>query len=129
MRVLLIAAGGAAGTLLRYGFSVWLAAPGKPFPLHTLLVNAIGCLILSLIAGLTLKGLALSADVRLALSVGFCGGLTTYSSVNHEVLALFEEGRAPLALLYALATIVVCGLMGLLGFFGGRGLMALLQGG
>lgn len=127
MRVLLIAVGGAAGTLLRYGFSVWLAAPGRPFPVPTLLVNAIGCFALSLIAGLTLKGLALSADVRLALSVGFCGGLTTYSSVNHEVLALVEEGRVPIALLYALATVVVCGLMGVLGFFGGRGLMTLVQ--
>lgn len=128
MRVLLIAAGGAAGTLLRYGFSVWLGAPGRPFPLPTLVVNALGCLVLSMIAGLTLKGLALSDDVRLALSVGFCGGLTTYSSVNQEVIALFEEGRAPLALLYALATVVVCGLAGALGFWGGRGLMALAQG-
>lgn len=129
MRVLLIAVGGAAGTLLRYGFSVWLAAPGRPFPVPTLLVNAIGCFVLSLIAGLTLKGLALSADLRLALSVGFCGGLTTYSSVNHEVLALVEEGRVPIALLYALATVVVCGLMGVLGLWGGRSLMALLHGG
>ncbi|MBI1949612.1 MAG: fluoride efflux transporter CrcB [Deltaproteobacteria bacterium] len=127
MRVLLIAVGGAAGTLLRYGFSVWLTAPGRPFPMPTLLANAIGCFVLSLIAGLTLKGLALSADVRLALSVGFCGGLTTYSSVNHEVLALVEEGRVPIALLYALVTVVVCGLMGVLGFFGGRGLMTLVQ--
>lgn len=129
MRILLIAVGGAAGTLLRYGFSVWLAAPGRPFPVYTLLANAIGCLIVSAIAGLTLKGLALSADVRLALSVGFCGGLTTYSSVNHEVLALVEEGRLPMALLYALVTVVVCGLLGVLGLFGGRWLMTLLQGG
>lgn len=128
MRVLLIAAGGAAGTLLRYGFSVWLAAPGRPFPVPTLVVNALGCFVLSLIAGLTLKGLALPADVRLALSVGFCGGLTTYSSVNHEVIALVEEGRAPVALVYALVTVVVCGVAGVLGFFGGRGVMALAQG-
>ncbi|MCC7075116.1 MAG: CrcB family protein [Deltaproteobacteria bacterium] len=128
MRVLLIAAGGAAGTLLRYGFSVWLAAPGRPFPLPTLVVNALGCFVLSLIAGLTLKGLALPADVRLALSVGFCGGLTTYSSVNHEVIALVEEGRVPVALVYALVTVVVCGVSGVLGFFGGRGVMALVQG-
>lgn len=128
MRVLLIAAGGAAGTLLRYGFSVWLQAPGRPFPVPTLVANAFGCFILSMIAGLTLKGLALSADVRLALSVGFCGGLTTYSSVNQEVIALFEEGKAPLALVYALATVVVCGLTGALGFWGGRGLMSMLQG-
>lgn len=128
MRVMLIAIGGAAGTLLRYGFSVWLSAPGRPFPVNTLLANVIGCFVLSLIAGLTLKGLALSADARLALSVGFCGGLTTYSSVNQEVIALFEEGRAPIALLYALATVVVCGVAGALGFWGGRGVMALVQG-
>ena len=127
MRVLLIAVGGAAGTLIRYGFSVWLTAPGRPLPVHTLLANVIGCFVLSLIAGLTLKGLALSADVRLALSVGFCGGLTTYSSVNHEVIALIEEGKAPLALVYAVLTIVVCALAGVLGFWGGRGLMTLLQ--
>ncbi len=127
MRALLIAVGGATGTLVRYGFSVWLQAPGRPIPVHTLLVNVIGCFVLSLIAGLTLKGLTLSADVRLALSVGFCGGLTTYSSVNQEVIALFEEGRAPLALVYAVATIVVCALAGALGFWGGRGLMTLLQ--
>lgn len=128
MRVLLIAIGGAIGTLLRYGLSVWLSAPGRPFPLPTLLANVVGCFVLSLIAGLTLKGLALSADVRLALSVGFCGGLTTYSSVNQEVIALFEEGRAPIALVYAVMTMVVCGLAGALGFWGGRGVMALVQG-
>ncbi len=128
MRLLLIAVGGAAGTLLRYGVSLWLAAPARPFPVPTLVVNAAGCFILSLIAGLTLKGLALPADARLALSVGFCGGLTTYSSVNHEVLALVEEGRAPVALLYALVTVVVCGVTGVLGLFGGRGVMSLLQG-
>ncbi|MCC7109865.1 MAG: fluoride efflux transporter CrcB [Deltaproteobacteria bacterium] len=127
MRILLIAAGGALGTLLRYGVSVWLSAPARAFPAHTLAVNAIGCFVLSLIAGLTLKGLSLSADVRLALSVGFCGGLTTYSSVNQEVIALFEEGRAPLALLYAALTVIVCGLAGALGFWGGRGLMTLAQ--
>lgn len=127
MRVLLIAAGGALGTVLRYGFSLWLSVPGRAFPLHTLAANVIGCFVLSLIAGLTLKGLSLSADVRLALSVGFCGGLTTYSSVNQEVIALFEEGRAPQALLYAVITVVVCGLAGALGFWGGRGLMGALQ--
>lgn len=127
MRVLLIAAGGAVGTLIRYGFSVWLTAPGRPLPVHTLLANVLGCFVLSMIAGLTLKGLVLSADVRLALSVGFCGGLTTYSSVNHEVLALMEEGRVPLALLYAAVTVLLCGLAGALGFFGGRGLMTLVQ--
>ena len=88
----------------------------------------LGCFVLSLIAGLTLKGLALPADVRLALSVGFCGGLTTYSSVNHEVIALVEEGRVPVALVYALVTVVGCGVSGVLGFFGGRGVMALVQG-
>jgi CrcB protein len=128
MRILLIAAGGAVGTLLRYGCSVWLSAPGRPFPVPTLLVNAVGCFILSMIAGLTLKGLSLPTDVRLALSVGFCGGLTTYSSVNQEVIALFEEGRTHLAFLYAGATILLCGVTGLLGFFGGRGLMGLVQG-
>src|SRR3954468_8317712 len=96
-RFLWICLAGAGGTGLRYLVALWAARRlGSGFPYGTLIVNLAGCF---LIAGLMQAALSLrwSPTVRLVLTVGFLGGLTTYSSFNYETMRLFDEGRAGVA--------------------------------
>ena len=83
---------GAAGAGARYLIALWAAQRfGSTFPYGTLIVNLIGCFS---IAALMHAALALgwSPNLRAALTIGFIGGLTTYSSFNYETMRLFEEG-------------------------------------
>jgi fluoride exporter len=105
--VLLVAAGGAAGTLVRWAVSeVVPAADG--FPLATLAVNVVG----SFVLGLLLERLARRGPEtpsarrrRLGLGTGFCGGLTTWSSFAVEVDRLVSTGSPGTAAGYALVSL------------------------
>jgi CrcB protein len=83
---------GAAGTGARYVVALWAAQRfGSTFPYGTLIVNLTGCFA---IAAVMHAGVALSWSpaVRSAITIGFIGGLTTYSSFNYETTRLLEEG-------------------------------------
>lgn len=99
-KLLLIAGGGAAGSVLRYLVAGWgqrLAAgvlPGFPtFPLGTLLVNVAGCLGIGLLGGLLSGPALLREEYRLALLVGLFGGFTTFSTFGWETLGLAGDGE------------------------------------
>jgi CrcB protein len=116
-RFLWICLGGAAGTGARYLIAVWSAQRlGSAFPYGTLIVNLAGCFV---IAGLMHAALTLgwSPTVRAAITIGFIGGLTTYSSFNYETTRLFEEGAAATAAVNLALTVLggfAAGWLGLL---------------
>lgn len=86
---LFIGAGSFAGGIARYLLSRLIqshAASG--FPWGTLAVNVAGCLAIGLLYGLFERGNLLNAELRLFLTVGFCGGFTTFSTFIHENYAL-----------------------------------------
>ena len=83
----------------------WLPAM---FPLATILVNVVGCFLIGLIYGAVEQGTALSDEARMLLTVGFCGGLTTFSTFTHEWFALVENGNFVIAAIYV-ALSIVCG--------------------
>jgi CrcB protein len=116
-RFLWICLAGALGTGVRYLVSLWAAERfGTLFPFGTLLVNLAGCFVMGFAVYVTLNSTSLSPTLRLAITVGFLGGLTTYSSFNHETTKLFADGALGLALLNFLATTVggfVSGYLGL----------------
>ncbi len=91
--IALIAVGGAAGTLARYGVSLACARAGERlnFPLATLAVNLLGCFLIGLLNGLFLDRLSVRPDVRAALVVGFLGGFTTFSSFGWESFNLLKD--------------------------------------
>ena len=94
---LLIALSGAAGALSRYGLSLWIAALSArqawySFPLATLLINVSGSFALGLVMGLAGRG-ALSAELRLALGVGFLGAFTTFSAFSVDLDTLITRGE------------------------------------
>jgi CrcB protein len=119
-RFLWICLAGAAGTGARYLIALWAAQRlGSAFPYGTLIVNLAGCFAIAAVmhAGLTRSW---PATVRSAITIGFIGGLTTYSSFNYETSRLLEEGSTGAALLNASATIVGAFIAGWLGMLSAR---------
>ena len=103
--LLAIALGGAAGSTLRYLISIWLAKANEAFPLSTFAVNVVGALLLGFLA--RVFNTPDSNPVwRAALTVGFCGGFTTFSTFSAEFVALVQEGRAARAVAYVVASVV-----------------------
>jgi CrcB protein len=106
---LLVAVGGAIGSVLRYGVAVLaIARIGPGFPWGTLSVNVIGCFVIGLVAELAAGGLTgLSPSVRLFLTTGICGGFTTFSSFGLDALQLTRDGSLGLALAYVAGSLVL----------------------
>lgn len=103
MTVLLVIAGGAIGAPTRYLTDVILQSRHRaPFPWGTYVVNMVGSFVLGVIAGA-----APAAWISTLVGTGFCGALTTYSTYSFETVRLLEERRAPVALTYVAASMVV----------------------
>ena len=109
--------GGGIGSLSRYGISILLRMYSMDFPLATLSVNIIGSLILGFAAALFWKEAPLHSTLKLAITVGFCGGLTTFSTFSWETFDLIKQGEYLLAFLYAIVSVLVCLLAISLGAF------------
>jgi CrcB protein len=122
-RLFWICLAGAAGTGARYLLSLWAAQRfGSAFPSGTLIVNLAGCFAIAMVmhAALTLSW---SPTLRSAITIGFIGGLTTYSSFNYETTRLLEEGSPGLATLNITATLAGAFLAGWLGMLCARQLI------
>ena len=108
MIYLLIALGGAAGSLLRYslgGAVQRLSASG--FPVGTLVVNVSGCFIIGVLVR-QFMNMQLSPELRALLIVGFCGGFTTFSTFSAETLGLIEGGEYARAMSYVILSLGLC---------------------
>ena len=100
-QLLLVGLGGFIGSIARYAVSkLNIYMHFLAIPLGTLTVNIVGSFIIGVIVGISQKSEILSADVRLFLMVGICGGFTTFSSFSVENLMLIQNGQVFSALLY-----------------------------
>ena len=104
MNVLMVFVGGGIGSVLRY--FVALAIPSAAFPWATLAVNVVGSLAIGLFGGWSVR-FGWSDAARLALTVGLCGGFTTFSTFSKESLALAESGRWCAFAAYALGSVAI----------------------
>lgn len=117
-RLFWVCVAGALGSGARYLVGVWANARfGPAFPCGTLMVNVAGCLLMGFVMELALHASALSTTARVALTSGFLGGLTTYSSFNHESTRLLLDGSPRTGLLNIAATLGLCFGAGLLGLY------------
>lgn len=108
-----VALGGAFGSVLRYLVAGWTqqALPASTFPLGTLTVNIIGCLVIGLLAAAFESTRVLVAEpLRLAIMVGVLGGFTTFSTFGLETLNLLRSNQ----LLAALVNVTLSVTLGLL---------------
>ena len=97
--MLLVALGGAVGSVARYRLSGYVLhhTIDWRFPAGTFAVNVIGCLVAGVLAGLAAKHDMLSADARLLLFTGLLGGFTTFSAFGLETMLLLKRGEVVVA--------------------------------
>ena len=98
--------GGAVGTLARAGFETLAAPDPGRWPWPTFIVNIVGAFLLGYFVTRLLERLPTSSYRRPLLGTGLCGGLTTFSTMQVELLNMLDAGHAGLALGYAAASIV-----------------------
>ena len=120
-RVILVALGGALGSVTRY-LTALLAARwlGTDFPWGTLAVNVVGAFLIGVIHELGSEGLRMSPEARLFLATGVMGGLTTYSAFSYETARLMEGQAWVTAGIYVVATTTACVALCFLGFAAAR---------
>ena len=94
-QLLLVATGGAIGSVARWRVSGWVLhqAVDWRFPIGTFVVNVLGCLIVGVLAGLAIKEDFFSTDQRLLLFTGVMGGFTTFSAFGLETFYLLRRGE------------------------------------
>lgn len=106
--IFIIGIGGFIGTIARY-LSQQLIYKFYPatFPFGTLSVNLLGCLLIGIFFAMGEKENLLSAEWRMFLTTGFCGGFTTFSAFSYESVQLLNEGEYSYVMLYALASVII----------------------
>jgi CrcB protein len=124
-RLIWLALGGAAGTVARYGVTLWSQQRlGADFPYGTLAVNLAGSFLLGAVMEVGATTELLSPTARLALGIGVMGGFTTYSSFSYETFRFFQNDAWVAGIVNALATFLGCLLATALGVVVTRRLVA-----
>lgn len=116
-----VALGSAAGGMARYALGMAVQSRvGIGFPAGTLVVNITASLLLGFLLQYTVASTAISPQVRVLLTSGFCGGYSTFSSFTAETVKLLETGLIGRAAIYVVASLV----LGIVGIVSGGALAA-----
>jgi CrcB protein len=107
--IFLIALFGALGCLSRYVLSGWVYKIfGGVFPSGTLAVNIVGAFCIGLIMEFSMRSALVSPSLRIGLTIGFLGGLTTFSTFSYETFRLLEDGELLIAAGNILVSVLAC---------------------
>lgn len=106
--ILLVAIGGAIGSVARYLVGLGMTRMmGMSFPWGTLTVNIVGSFAIGILTELVARRFNASAELRLLIVVGFLGGFTTFSSFSLDTMALVERGATLHAFAYVGGSLVL----------------------
>ncbi len=106
--LIIVFAGSGIGGVVRYSMQSWLSRIYPfSFPFGTFTVNLIGCLLIGLFYALSEKGNLLTPEWRIALTTGFCGGFTTFSTFAYENMNLLRTGDYLYFGLYTAGSVVL----------------------
>lgn len=90
--LMIVGIGGFIGTVARFLISRYFQVNvSSMFPWATFIVNIVGCLLIGVIYGISEKGDFLSPEARLFLTVGICGGFTTFSTLSNDAFLLLRQ--------------------------------------
>ena len=100
---------GAMGCLARYFLSGWVYGIfGRFFPYGTFVVNILGAFLIGLIMEIGLRSTLIPPTLRVGLTIGFLGGLTTFSTFSYETFRLLEDGEFLIATTNVMLSVLVC---------------------
>lgn len=121
MVFVLIALGGAAGSVTRYAVDTWVSErAASAFPWGTFVVNLSGSFLLGVLFALAIERDALPAVIRPPLMIGFLGAYTTFSTLTLETWRLVEGGAGVLALVNLAGSVALGVVAVVLGLAAGR---------
>lgn len=125
----MIALGSALGGVSRYLLGGYVQRwAGSSFPLATLLINITGSFLLGFLYRYGADSTVMSPDVRAMLTIGFCGGFTTFSTFSYETVRLVENGEFMRALTYIGLSVLLSVAAAMLGIAAGQGFTHLRRG-
>jgi CrcB protein len=105
---LLVGAGGAIGSMARYGIAYAMSKGTPETHIATFLINIVGSLLIGLLFGMASRQQLMAGGAGwLFLASGLCGGFTTFSTFALENVSLMQKGQSVAALTYTLASVVV----------------------
>ena len=104
---LIVFLGGGLGSILRYLINLLIKNPEGQFPINTFLVNMIGSFLIGFIFGYLNENNYLNNNVILFLIIGFCGGLTTFSSFTYDSFELISFGKIFFLIIYNFFSILI----------------------
>ena len=120
--LVIVGIGGFIGTVLRFLTSLYFQANSMShFPWATFTVNIAGSFLIGLFYGISEKGNLMPSDVRLFLTVGLCGGFTTFSSISNDAFIMLQGREWMRFSLYTTMSF----LFGLIAIYMGRTLIKL----
>ena len=91
--IAVVGAGSFIGGAARYLVSLMMKGASKGFPWATLIVNLVGCFLIGLLWGLFSRTASEGNNWALFLTVGLCGGFTTFSTFSKEALIMLQSGN------------------------------------
>lgn len=116
-----ISAGAIAGANLRYWVGDWAAVRwGSNFPFGTLIINLSGSFVLGLIMAMITDHYVMDPRLRLALTIGFLGSYTTFSTYTYESISLLQQGQGWLALFNLIGSSLLGGVFAFVGIWVGK---------
>lgn len=108
MRALVVGVAGCFGAMARYGVDRLVGgSTGGGFPWATFAINVSGCFLLGFLVTVMTSTAGASSTTRAALTIGFVGSYTTFSTFAYEAFRLGDDGRPAMALVYLVASVIV----------------------